>query len=340
MNSCLELASNGKRITLVDYLKGFAIFTIVLMHLLRFIPSLPSPIITLSAVGGTGAHVFILCSGIGLYTSYLHRKTGYWEFIKKRFLKIYIPYIIVILVSFLLPWMYPGDQKGTALLSHIFLFKMFVPQFTETFGVQFWFISTIFQLYLLFIPLCLLKNKLKTNKLFIGLTLSISIVWWIFCSVLNIGNIRIWNSFCLQYLWEFALGFVIAEAFYHGKSYQIKTGYLLIAAIAGIALQAGFALFSDVLRVFNDIPALLGYTCLALLLCRIPLVKKLCLQLSVISYECFLIHILVFFTTFYFIRPQGLLMECLSACLSLVIVLVLAYCYRLLIKRIGSLLKR
>ena len=146
MNSYLEIASGGKRIMLVDYLKGFSIFTIALMHLMSYMPSIPSPIITLSAIGGTGVHVFFLCSGIGLYTSYLHHKTGFAAFLKKRFFKIYAPYILVVIVSFMLPWMYTGDDKCAALLSHIFLFKMFIPQFEESFGTHVWFVSTIFQL--------------------------------------------------------------------------------------------------------------------------------------------------------------------------------------------------
>lgn len=167
MNSYLEITSSGRRVTLVDYLKGFSIFTIALMHLMTFMPSIPSPIITLSAIGGTGVHVFFLCSGIGLYTSYLHNNLGFTEFLKKRFSKVYTPYILVVMVSFLLPWMYTEEHKAAALLSHIFLYKMFIPEYMESFGEQFWFVSTIFQLYLLFIPMCLWKEKLRNNKSFV-----------------------------------------------------------------------------------------------------------------------------------------------------------------------------
>ena len=334
MNSYLEVRSCGRRIPLVDYLKGFSIFTIALMHLMSLMPSIPSPIITLSAIGGTGVHVFFLCSGIGLYTSYLHHQTGYGEFLKKRFLKIYVPYILVVILSFFLPWMYEGDAKGTALLSHIFLFKMFVPQFEESFGVQFWFVSTILQLYLLFIPMCRIKNKLGNNKLFASLFLGLSVLWWIFCYCADVGHIRIWGSFCLQYIWEFALGFVLAEALYKGGSYRIKNVYLLVLAVAGIGLQAGLAMFSDVLKVFNDIPGLVGYASLALWLSHIPFVKKLCGKLSAFSYEYFLVHMLLFMTSFYLVNPQGLLMECLLGGISMIAALALAWGYHVVLKKI------
>ena len=71
---------------------------------------------------------------------------------KHRFVKIFIPYIIIVIISFLIPCMYTGSHRVFALFSHIFLFKMFAEQFVSSFGIQFWYISTLFQLYLIFIP--------------------------------------------------------------------------------------------------------------------------------------------------------------------------------------------
>lgn len=126
----------SNRVVAIDYLKGFSIFTIVLMHLLNIMSAIPSKIQTLASIGGAGVHVFFLCSGIGLYLSYLKKKKNYYEFLKKKFIKIYIPYIIIVFISFLLPWMYTGSERFVALLSHIFLFKMFVSRFEVSFGMQ------------------------------------------------------------------------------------------------------------------------------------------------------------------------------------------------------------
>ena len=84
MNKYVEYKLNNGKIQEIDYLKGFSISTIVLMHLLSFIEKLPSKIVTLSAIGGSGVHVFFLCSGIGLYLSYLNKKVSFMEFIKKK----------------------------------------------------------------------------------------------------------------------------------------------------------------------------------------------------------------------------------------------------------------
>lgn len=335
MHSHIEIAPIGRRIPLMDYLKGFSILTILMVHLVEVMQSLPPIIHTMSAVGGGGVHVFFLCSGIGLYTSYLNHRTGYCEFLKKRFLKIYIPYILIVFLSFLLPWMYLKSDRLTALFSHIFLFKMFVPRYEESFGVHFWYISTLFQLYALFIPMCRIKKKLNNSKLFFGTFLSISILWWIFCYMAGIGHIRIWGSFCLQNIWEFALGFVLAEAFYAGKSFRIKNIHLLLLALGGISIQAGMVLLSDSLKVFNDIPGLVGYTSLALFFSNLPFVKTLCSKLSSFSYELYLIHVLILRTVFHFVQPQGFVMDLFWAAVSAVLSVAAAYGYHSLIRSIS-----
>ena len=75
MNKYLEIKLD-KKIWVLNYLKGFSIFTIALMHLLPMMNAMPSKILTLSLIGGTGVHVFFLCSGVGLYLSYLNKKTS------------------------------------------------------------------------------------------------------------------------------------------------------------------------------------------------------------------------------------------------------------------------
>ena len=331
----LEIGLNAdNRIPEMSYLKGFSIFTIALMHLMDMMPSMPPRINTLAAIGGTGAHVFFLCSGIGLYLSYLKRKMDYAEFLKKRFIKIYIPYILVIILSFFLPWMYHRDDRFLALLSHIFLFKMFVPRFESSFGTQFWFLSTIIQLYLLFIPMCLLKEKLRNNKLFFGLFLGVSVCWWILCYALGIANERIWSSFCLQYIWEFALGIVLADAFAKGKVYRTNQFVLLIVAVAGIGLQAGMAVVSDELTVFNDIPALFGYGALALLLMNLSPIRKAAIWLSDFSYEYYLVHILVFETLYHITGKSGLMQQCVVGCIGILLAIGAAFLYHKLIRRL------
>lgn len=156
-----------KRYEIVDFLKGFSIITIVIMHLIQnYIEACPHIMKKALSLGGTGVHVFFLCSGFGLYFAYMRRPLNYLTFIKRRFFKVYIPYIIVVIISAMIPFMYEGNHFE-ALLSHVFLYKMFVPEFESSFGGQLWFVSTIFQFYLLFVPLCKMKQRLSEKNFFL-----------------------------------------------------------------------------------------------------------------------------------------------------------------------------
>ena len=52
-----------KKYQIVDYLRGYSIFTIALMHLVM--GSMTGVLSKAFAFGGAGVHVFILCSGFG-----------------------------------------------------------------------------------------------------------------------------------------------------------------------------------------------------------------------------------------------------------------------------------
>lgn len=331
----VEIKANDRRIEVVDYLKGFSIFTIALMHLMMMMSGVPSILMKMASIGGTGVHVFFLCSGIGLYMSYLRKKTNYIEFIKKRFTKIYVPYIIIVLVSFFAPWMYRSDRIY-ALLSHVFLYKMFIPKYEESFGVHFWFISTIIQFYLVFIPMCRIKEKVKNNIVFIVIFSVISISWWIFCFLYGVTDLRVWNSFFLQYIWEFAIGMVIADEVYHGRVFRINGVILFAFMVVGIGLQAVMAAKSETLKIFNDPFGLIGYTSLALLVMMIPVIKQCALWLSRISYEYFLVHILVFTPIIHMVKDQNLIIQCMVGVIAICVAMAIAYFYNKLIQMINA----
>ncbi len=318
---------------IIDFLKGFSIVTIVIMHLMQiYMKGLPNVVLLCASAGGTGVHVFIFCSGFGLYLSRLKKPLGYGNFLKKRFGKVYLPYIIVILISAWIPYMYQGADRIKAVFSHVFLYKMFIPEYESSFGEQFWFVSTIIQFYLVFIIVCKIKEKLSPRKM-LFLAVGLSLFWWIFVALIGKADIRVWNSFFLQYFWEFVLGMLTAEYLYRGNEITIPRGLLALTSIVGFLLFGIMAVRGGVFKLFNDIPALMGYLSLAVLfytLCRDP-IKKVVLWLSKISYEWYLVHILVFETVFYFLRSDSLTAEIPIALFALIISIAAAYGYGKLI---------
>lgn len=155
-----------KRLQVVDFLRGFSIFTIVLMHLVQSYP-LPGFLMKATSFGGAGVHVFIFCSGFGLYLSSLHKPLVYGNFLKRRFSKVYIPYVLVVLISALYFGIVCGQNVLMPLLGSVFLFKMFVPSLEHVFGGQMWFVSTIIQFYL-FWPLIVRLFKMKWGAICIA----------------------------------------------------------------------------------------------------------------------------------------------------------------------------
>ena len=245
------------------------------------------------SIGGSGVHVFFFCSGFGLFMSYTKRKLGYLEFLKKRFLKIYIPYIVVVAVWCLFPTTFKADPFKT-FLAHAFLYKMFMSLYEEMPVSAFWYMSTMFQFYFLFIPLARMKEK-AGNKKFLSITCTLSVAWWIFTAVTGLNSERVWGSFFLQYLWEFAVGMVIAERLIQGKDIRIKKWILLFVGVVGIGLAGVLKIIGGPGEAVNDVFAACGYASIALLIYSFGAnaVNGAFYWLSSISYEWYLLHMLV-----------------------------------------------
>lgn len=339
MYTHLIIRGGQNKYEIIDYLKGFSILTIVLMHLIQnFIIALPSFIKTASSIGGSGVHIFLFCSGFGLYYSYLKRKMDFAGFVKRRFSKIYVPYIIVVIVSALLPFMYEYSDRVMAVLSHVFLFKMLVPRYDSSFGVQLWYMSTIVQLYIAFVPLCKLKEKCGLKEFMVS-AFFISVLWWVLIAILGLENERVWSSFFLQYLWEFSLGMCIADYLYHGSDIVIKVKYLIPASIIGLSITVVAVLAGGIFKVFNDVTSLIGYGGIALIVYMITWlepIRMLIMRISTFSYEWYLIHILIFSGVFYILTPNGLMTQLVVGLVSFVLSIIVAYEYRQMIKSVAT----
>lgn len=191
--------------------------------------------------------------------------------------------------------MYMGKDKILAFLSHVLLFKMFVPEYINSFGCQFWYISTLFQFYLFFIPLAKVKAKMK-NMPFFCLAFTISVAWWIFIYWMDLSSNRCWSSFFLQYIWEFVFGMCVAEILIKGKTIKINNKYLVIGALLGGTLTVVLVKAGDAFKAFNDIPSFVGFISAVLLVYSIgkKYIKNIIDIISKYSYEWYLTHILVF----------------------------------------------
>lgn len=284
------------RLAIVDYLRGFAIFTIVLMHCVQ--GYLDGSLDKAISFGGAGVHVFIFCSGFGLYLSHLNKPLRYMDFLKKRFLKVYVPYVIAVALYVLWNLFSEGVAEWRAVASHVFLYKMFNNELDVSICYPFWFISTIIQFYVFF-PLIIKLLRVKGGLL---VAFIISLLWAAVVGALGYESYRPWGSFFLQYLWEFVLGMWLAEKV-KTKGYEdaslvgkLKFSTLVITTVVGMAITGLMAWNGGYLKLFNDIPSFVGYISALLLIYKIGIkfINRFFESSSRIGYELYLVHCLVF----------------------------------------------
>lgn len=287
-----------RKYAIVDFLRGYSIFTIALMHLVM--GSVTGVLSKAASFGGAGVHVFILCSGFGLYLSYLRKPLGYGDFLKRRFGKVWVPYAIAVMLWGAWYMFSEGIFPVREVASHLLLYKMFSIELDTSLCYPYWFISTIVQFYL-FWPLIVKVYRMPWGGA--GL-LIISLLWSTVIGLLGLEEERPWGSFFLQYLWEFGLGMWIAErcvmADQRGKMLMEIRNYqwwwLLVGAVGGMGLSALMAWNGGMLKLYNDIPSLAGYLSVALLIYKagVKVVNRLFEWANGFSYELYLVHSLVF----------------------------------------------
>lgn len=287
----------------ITFARGFAIITIVLWHLSNRV-HLPAVLAKGMVLGGAGVHLFIFVSGYGLALS---TYKGFASFLKRRFSKVLIPYYIIITLIFIVNIflnLYPDDWR--AYLSHIFLYKMFFDKYEMSLGHQFWFISTIIQFYVFFPLILRLVNSFSAVKA-VTIALVISLGYSLFTFLIHEEGSKVWNSFFLQYLWEFVLGMVIAR--------QDLLKNILAKSIFVFVLLGGISLAIMALLVFkggkvgqnfNDCFSFIGYTCccIAIFKLGISFFNRFIFWVESFSYSLYLIHIFIFSLYLKFIGLQ------------------------------------
>lgn len=367
-----EILNNmNKKLEVVDFLRGFAIFTIAMMHLVQ--GSLEGVLNKAASFGGAGVHVFILCSGFGLYLSHLRKPLGYGEFLKKRFAKIYWPYAVAVVAW--VAWFFArsGELPWREGLSHLLLYKMFSTELDVSLCYPYWFISTIVQFYIcwpLVVSLARVGGgnlRLTDDGLWIkdsadaitwkGVLISglISLAWATVVSLLGYEDMRPWGSCFLQYLWEFVLGMWLAQKYASTMTITmtktcavdkasigsilvdpklLKWWWLLAGAMVGVGLTGFMGWKGGILKLYNDIPSLMAYLSCLLMVYKLGIkyINKFFVWASGFGYELYLVHSLVYSIIIYFTGDILPLAVQLAVCA--VGAYVTGWCYHEVVKRI------
>lgn len=339
--------SSIKKIDAVDFIKALAITCVVIYHFVTiYMQFIPDILRRLAFVLGTGCHAFLVVSGFGLFFSYKKHPLSAPRFWLKRLSKIYFPYIIIVLISYYCENVYlaGGVDRFKALMSHVFLYKMFFPQYEVTFGGHFWFISTIIQFYLVFPLLVKLYKKLGMRRFLIS-ALVINALWAVFTVVIGISGERIWNSFFLQFIFEFSVGMAVADNIDAVIAWYKRTSVLklLLYGVCGYALLLVCYFCGGVVASFSDAPSAAGFIFCALALYKLGLkgFNSLMIKLSSISYEWYLVHYLVLLLCYFEVWASisSLKQDILYAVAIFALTLLAAVVYRFLRSKLTQLIR-
>ena len=102
---------------------------------------------------------FVFTSAIKLFYKYGERKFNYPKFLLGRFVKVYIPYIIVVCIYYII-FVYALDLDG---FNHFDINELIGFILNGNISAQFYFVILIMQFYLL-MPLWVLLGKIKSKK--------------------------------------------------------------------------------------------------------------------------------------------------------------------------------
>lgn len=151
------------------------------------------------------------------------------------------------------------------------------------------------------------------------ISLVISYTYAVVIVLIGKSELRVWNSFFLQYLWEFILGMYFTEQ-YSKNPENIKIprrGCLLMAIVIGMGLTGYMAMNGVWGKMFNDIPLLVGFMSVALFVYSFKnsAINKCFSYINKFSYEWYLVHILVFTIVFH-LCGNSIAMGCVAFILS------------------------
>ena len=168
------------------------------------------------------------------------------------------------------------------------------------------------------------------------IALLISLLWATFTTLMGLYDERIWNSFFLQYLWEFVLGMWLASVYFEcpEKLKLPEMWKLVVAMVVGLGLTGVSGFAGGIWKSYNDIPSLVGYMSIALIIYKIGVkpINRFFEYTNKVSYEWYLVHILVF--SIYYKFARGIMPFYVDWFVLMVLSYVVAVGYHWMVKRV------
>lgn len=295
-----------QRLFFLDVARFIAIFYITAYHVSRFIgfENLHSfgKIFKNSFITGgwLGCCLFFLISGYCLCINY-NDKISYFEFLKKRLLKLLPAYYIAIIVWFFLIKMgithKPTDMS--AILSHVFLIhNLDVTNFYSLNGV-FWFLGVLFDFYLIFPFLYKIQKHYKYGLEI--LTIAVFTLSLFIAEIFHINSV-VFNKSILINLPCFTCGMLLYKKNITNliSNKYTKFFFLVLTFILLFFVRNKAYMYAQIRFFAILISILVGLTCISYKneLEKFPLyIKSFISQIAVASYSIYLYNYIFYVST-------------------------------------------
>lgn len=163
-------------------IKGFAILAIIFSHIGYFLITDHQFLFPLSVLAGVGVNLFLFLSGYGLAVSNSKDNNGIFNFYKKRFLRLLIPFWIVLISFLLLDYFVLKISYEKILIIKSFFGIFTSADIFQALNSPFWYITLILFYYILF-PLVYFKKHPWVSGFLIYfisyyLLMKINLVWF------------------------------------------------------------------------------------------------------------------------------------------------------------------
>lgn len=329
----LENTPENGNFPYIRFLRGLGILSIVLFHdIWGFMTDAPRILRGIMTPFGYSTRIFFFCSGFGLYYSYLKNPRPYSDFLRRRFLNVYLPYIGAVLICALAPYTYEHNDRLGALLSHVFLYKMFIPSKTQSFG-PFWFMSAIFLYYFLFYALVRMKKAAGSSRRFLLFWIFVSLIYCAAGSLipaLHTEYYFVYSTLPLMHGWIFALGMNTAEALFREGNVALSGRWLAAFTVISIPVYVFTELKTAYMKEIPQTLMILGlFTLLWAASANRKTFRSLVDRFASFSFEWYLLHMLVLQGMFGCFRPAGFFRQLLVGSMGFGLSILAAWLYHM-----------
>lgn len=269
--------------SITEELKGFAILSVVFGHIGYFLATDHRFLFPLSVMAGVGVNMFLFLSGYGLTMSRIkNNEVTIFQFYKKRLLKLYKPFWIVLCVFLLADALILGIVYPRALIVQSFVGIFTRADMVQSLNAPLWYFTLILVYYILF-PLVFSRKRPWVSALILyGFTY--------FILNLDLDFLSEVSRLYKVHLIAFPLGVVSVNLF---KGFKLPTGWVRYLAMSILIIIIGYtAIHSGVGSSVAMEQGISILTMLALVLLFILKKNESALLglFGLYSYEIYLIH--------------------------------------------------